>query len=89
MAPTVDSERAEEPHFCVRDCPCVHKKKAGRWSLWVTHDVCKLSREPHSCTTTRPKGGEKNADYRIKTKVEKLVKLGIEKHLQPPAHGSP
>lgn len=39
-----------------------------------------------SHTAVRPPGSEKkNADYKIKARVEKLVKLGIESHLLLPA----
>ena len=43
-----------------------------------------------STSAVQPPGSEeKNADYKIKTKAENLVKLGIESYQLFPAHSSP
>lgn len=78
-APTGDGERAEKSHFFCE------KQEGGLCALPKMHASSCVSP-----SAAQPPGSEeKNAEYKIKTKVEKLVTLGIESHLLLPVHGSP
>lgn len=69
-----NSERVEELHFCT----CLENRKVVFVCVypWCVQVVVWT---PQLCYRQPPQR-EKNADYRIKTKVEKLLELGIESH---------